>query len=90
MDPHYDTIGKTYSVTRTEDPRITQWLIKLLSLEKGSSVIDIGAGTGNYSWALAEHGFNVSAVEPSQAMRNQAKPHTSKLGRLNRRVAAFR
>ena len=76
MDPHYDTIGKTYSLTRTEDPRITQWLIKLLALEKGSSVIDIGAGTGNYSWALAKHGFNVSAVEPSQAMRQQAKPHT--------------
>ena len=76
MDPHYDTIGKTYSLTRTEDPRITQWLIKLLALEKGSSVIDIGAGTGNYSWALAEHGFNVSAVEPSHAMRQQAKPHT--------------
>ena len=75
MDPHYDTIGKKYSATRAADPRITERLIDLLALEIGSPIIDIGAGTGNYSWALADHGFHVYAVEPSRSMRDQAKPH---------------
>ena len=75
MDPHYETIGKKYSATRAADPRITERLIDLLALEIGSPIIDIGAGTGNYSWALADHGFHVYALEPSRSMRDQAKPH---------------
>lgn len=75
MAARYDTIGKTYTSTRAADPRILHKLMSLLGLPTGARVIDIGAGTGNYSKALAEQGLQVQAVEPSSVMRAQASPH---------------
>lgn len=40
-----------------------------------STILDIGAGTGNYSYELAEVGYKVIALEPSDTMRNQGKQH---------------
>lgn len=54
MAANYDTIGKTYTSTRAADPRITRRLIDLLALPENSSIIDIGAGSGNYSHALTD------------------------------------
>ena len=73
--PVYDSIGQSYSKFRLPDPRIVDSLVNLLQLEKGSLVADIGAGTGNYSRAIAERGFFVYAVEPSSVMRLQAIQH---------------
>ncbi len=75
MSPHYDTIGKTYTATRHADPRITARLIELLALDPDARLIDIGAGTGNYSNALARAGYRVIAVEPSPVMRRQTESH---------------
>lgn len=36
--------------------------------QEGESILDIGAGTGNMAIALAEKGFNVTAVEPEEKM----------------------
>ncbi len=77
MPARYDKIGKTYSSTRAADPRIVSRLSDLLDLPQGAALIDIGAGTGNYSHALAELGFDVHAVEPSAVMRAQAKAHAN-------------
>lgn len=71
----YDSIGKTYGATRRADPRIVQQLIKLIDLAPGSTLADVGAGTGNYSVELAIHGYNIIAVEPSSTMRDQGKAH---------------
>jgi SAM-dependent methyltransferase len=46
-----------------------------LGLPPGAIVADVGAGSGNYSRALAERGYRVKAVEPSVVMREQAAPH---------------
>ena len=75
MMPIYDSIGQSYSKFRLPDPRIVDTLVNLLQLEPGSLVADIGAGTGNYSRALAERGFSLHAVEPSSVMRLQATQH---------------
>jgi len=75
MATHYDQIGNTYNNTRAAEPRIVDKLIALLSLPEGAKLIDIGAGTGNYSRALAERGFRVDALEPSPIMREQAHQH---------------
>lgn len=69
----FDSIGRTYGLTRKADPRIVEKLIKFLDLPSGSTVADIGAGTGNYSAALAEAGYKVIAVEPSVVMRSHGK-----------------
>jgi ubiquinone/menaquinone biosynthesis C-methylase UbiE len=71
----YDTIGKSYAQFRFPDRRIVDCLLSLLQLAPGSTIADIGAGTGGYSRAIAERGFSVYAVEPSAVMRSQAVPH---------------
>ncbi|MEM7387040.1 MAG: methyltransferase domain-containing protein [Verrucomicrobiota bacterium] len=74
-DPVYNTIGQTYTATRAADPRITRSLLDHLAVKHGQTILDIGAGTGNYSQALAEAGLQVTALEPSEVMRKQGKQH---------------
>lgn len=73
--PLYDSIGKKYATSRVPDSRIVNAVIDLLDLPEGSTIADIGAGTGGYSLALANQGFSVYAVEPSSVMRSQAVEH---------------
>jgi ubiquinone/menaquinone biosynthesis C-methylase UbiE len=68
----YDRIGKNYSIQRRADSRITGCLVDYLNIPKNSIIADIGAGSGNYSNALADHGFLVKAIEPSETMKNQS------------------
>jgi ubiquinone/menaquinone biosynthesis C-methylase UbiE len=68
----FDSIGKTYNRTRAADHRIVSELIRLAGVDKVNCIAaDIGAGTGNYSLALANAGFQIRAVEPSAAMLSQ-------------------
>lgn len=60
--------AKIYNTYRKADYRMTEKIIELLSLEKNSTVVDIGAGTGNYSLEIRNQGYNVIAVEPSRKM----------------------
>lgn len=69
----YNSIGRDYNHTRQPDERIVERLIELLNLPVGSIIADIGAGTGNYSNALAERGYRVMAIEPSRVMQSQRR-----------------
>ena len=71
----YNSIGQQYSQTRIPDIRIVNQLRDLLKLPQGSTIADIGAGTGGYSLALANQGLMVNAVEPSIVMQQQAVQH---------------
>ena len=74
----FDAISKTYNKTRVADDRIVSELIRLADLEKGDHIIaDIGAGTGNYSIALANAGFQIRAVEPSATMLSKLERKTN-------------
>src|SRR5271166_4470950 len=77
----FDQIGHGYSSTRRPDARIVERITTLLSLPAGGRIVDVGAGTGNYSNALADAGYGVVAVEPSAAMRTQAVAHPSVIWR---------
>ena len=68
----YESIGGSYSQTRRADSRITKRILELLDLPAGSTVADIGAGTGNYSAELQRAGYRMVCVEPSAVMRAQA------------------
>ena len=74
-NPLFDSIGHSYSATRSADLRIVKALLDLLGAANGRTVVDIGAGTGNYSVALAEQGWSVVAIEPSAVMRSQSRNH---------------
>jgi ubiquinone/menaquinone biosynthesis C-methylase UbiE len=71
----YDRIGVDYARHRHADPRLVDALVRLLDLARGSTIADIGAGSGNYGRALADRGLVVKAVEPSRVMRAQASVH---------------
>ena len=71
----YDSIGSNYNNHRKADVRITSAIRDLLNLPTGLPIADIGAGTGNYSNALANAGYKIIAVEPSDLMRKQAVPN---------------
>ena len=71
----YDSIGVNYNKHRSADIRILVTIKDLLNLPHGSTIADIGAGTGNYANALADSGYKVIAIEPSKNMRNQTTPN---------------
>jgi len=71
----YNAIGSNYNNYRNADIRIVSILKELLGLPDGSTLADVGAGTGNYSNALALMGYKLKAIEPSAVMREQTIPH---------------
>ncbi|MCC5807816.1 MAG: class I SAM-dependent methyltransferase [Opitutales bacterium] len=73
MPALYDSIGTGYNATRRADCRIVDCIVELLDLAPGRRVLDVGAGTGSYSLALAERGYEMVALEPSSVMRDQAQ-----------------
>lgn len=72
MPAKYDQIGSGYNATRKAYSRIVDRIVELLALSPESRILDIGAGTGSYSSALAERGYTMTALEPSSVMRDQA------------------
>ena len=70
--PRYDTIGHTYSQHRREDPSIAALLTQTLG--DARSVINVGAGTGNYEPAQT----CTLAVEPSDVMIRQRPAHKAR------------
>lgn len=72
--PVYDEIGQSYHLTRSADSRIVAELVRLIAQNAGATVCDVGAGSGNYTNALADAGYRILAVEPSEIMRRQAPP----------------
>ncbi|MEM7594251.1 MAG: class I SAM-dependent methyltransferase [Cyanobacteria bacterium P01_A01_bin.83] len=71
----YDSIGGNYNSTRKPDYRIVEQLVNLLNLPRGSTIADVGAGTGNYSYTIANLEYQVIAIEPSQVMQSQRQHH---------------
>jgi ubiquinone/menaquinone biosynthesis C-methylase UbiE len=75
MKAIYNQIGDHYSVHRKADQRIVDTIFRLLGLAANDKLADIGAGTGNYSNAIADKGHLVYAIEPSKKMIAQARYH---------------
>ncbi len=71
--PAYDRIGRGYSRHRAADARIVGRLVQMLGPPDNGTIVDVGAGTGNYATALAGRGYGVVAIEPSATMRDQAE-----------------
>ena len=46
---NFDVRAKYYNYYRKADDRLTKKMIELLDLEPDSTILDVGAGTGNYS-----------------------------------------
>jgi SAM-dependent methyltransferase len=74
MSSDYERMAGAYGRHRTAHEPLVQALVDGARLTETSRVLEIGAGTGNYSGALRELvGCRCSAVEPSAAMREIAE-----------------
>jgi SAM-dependent methyltransferase len=71
MAARYDSIGRTYTVTRQSDPRIAARIGAALG--DARRVVNVGAGTGSYEPPDRE----VTAVEPSAVMIAQRPTHAA-------------
>ena len=49
------------------------FIIEELQLEKGNSLLDVGCGTGRHSVELAKRGLNVTGIDLSSGMLDQAR-----------------
>ena len=71
MHTNYNKIGVSYNKTRKADLRVFGEIFELLEYPEKKTIIDIGAGTGNYANILADKGNKIIALEPSSVMINQ-------------------
>jgi ubiquinone/menaquinone biosynthesis C-methylase UbiE len=71
MKTIYNEIGDKYSMHRKADQRIIDATYSLLDLSDNAVLVDIGAGSGNYSNTIADKGKLVYAIEPSIKMLSQ-------------------
>ena len=68
--------AQTYASSRPDyPPALADWLTGTLQLAPGSTVADVGAGTGKFTPRLLATGAEVIAVEPVAAMRERIAQH---------------
>lgn len=67
----FNVRAKYYNYYRKADVRLTKRIIELLDCEPPSTLLDVGAGTGNYSISMLNIGYNLIALEPEEKMSAQ-------------------
>jgi ubiquinone/menaquinone biosynthesis C-methylase UbiE len=85
----YDTIGSGYDGSRRADPRIAAELFRMLAVAPGTSVLDVGCGTGNYTRELAARGLVMTGLEPSEEMLSKARAKSSTIAWVPGRAEAL-
>lgn len=76
MSALYDTIGHGYNAFRQPDPRFVKALLKRFPENQSQAcLLEIGAGTGNYTQEILSHGYQVHALEPSVVMQQQCQSY---------------
>ena len=73
MSVKYNTIGKTYNVTRKADPYLLKRLHFHLNPKNNGKYLDIGCGSGNYTGKLHELGVSIMGIDPSIEMLQKAR-----------------
>jgi SAM-dependent methyltransferase len=57
-----------------------EFLLETLDLPAGSTLLDVGCGTGRHAVALAQAGFKVTGVDLSDAMLDEARQRAAAAG----------
>ena len=65
---NYGQVASAYDNSRCVEPGVAAALVEGLRALGARSVLEIGAGTGNYTAALTASGFSMTAIDRSPAM----------------------
>ena len=65
---NYGEVASAYDKSRCVEPRVAVTLIEGLRSLGARSILEIGAGSGNYTAALTASGFSLTALDRSPAM----------------------
>jgi len=65
----YTPLARHYESRAPYHPATLAGVLAEAAIAPGGAAVDVGAGTGRFTRALAETGFEVEAVEPCAAMR---------------------
>lgn len=79
----YDKVSRVYDTGRMANAELVEKLVRLLHISKGSIVLDLGCGTGNYTVTLQRTAKTVVGVDLSAGMldRARSKSHDLTLAR---------
>jgi SAM-dependent methyltransferase len=81
MTGRFEACAGDYDAFRPEYPAaLWDSIGRRFSLRPGARVLDVGAGTGKSTLPLAERGYLVTAIEPSEAMRTLALARAAAFG----------
>lgn len=79
----FGRVAELYHRVRPPYPdAVIEELVSFSGLEPGGRVLDVGAGTGKATVALAERGLEVLALEPDPAMAELARRNTAAYPRV--------
>lgn len=66
----FDVVSNTYERGRPEYPaQALRFAFDTLGIAAGTTLVDLGAGSGKFTGTLAKSGANITAVEPIEGMR---------------------
>ena len=75
----YDRIGAGYDETRRPDLRIVERLVLALRPSAGRRYLDLACGTGNYTCAMANRGWEWSGIDASGRMLEVARRRSNRI-----------
>ena len=85
LPEHYDRMGAVLSFG--QDPRWRAALVAAIDPRPGQRVLDVAAGTGLVSFALAQRGCEVIGVDQSKAMLDRARARAARRPQLAGQVS---
>ena len=70
---NYNVISRIYDTGRAVHPETTEKIVRLLNIHSNSILLDLGCGTGNYTWAIHQHAKHITGLDLSFGMLAQAR-----------------
>ncbi len=69
----YNKVSRVYDTSRVANPETTEKLIRLLGISTNSIILDLGCGTGNYTFTLGRMAKTVVGIDLSTGMLEKAR-----------------
>jgi SAM-dependent methyltransferase len=86
----FDEVPELYDRVRPTYPqKLFADLVGITGIHEGSSVLEVGCGTGQATSSLAAVGFSVTAVEPGSGMASLARQRLSSLDNVQVETSTF-